>query len=279
MWLQLGAQPVREAGVAGAGERVGYRDATFSIDGREMRLGESDALQYFGNELITDLTGDGRDDVVFLVTHTPGGSGTFYYVVAAIQTEARYVGSDGYLLGDRIAPQTTVASQDERQVGVVVVNYADRALDEAMIVQPSIGRSVYLKIDPIALRWGVVEPDFPGEADPALLSLTMKPWVWQRVQYGDGRLVEPKDPAAFTLTMMEDGSFSATTDCNQVGGRYAISDDAITFSDVFSTKMYCEGSQEADFTSVLTAATAYSFTSRGELVLELSSVDDVATFR
>jgi len=40
--------------------------------------------RYFGNELRQDLDGDGVEDVSFLLTREIGGSGTYYYVVAAL---------------------------------------------------------------------------------------------------------------------------------------------------------------------------------------------------
>jgi hypothetical protein len=120
--------------------------------------------RYFGNELKTDLNGDGREDVVFLVTQQRGGSGTFFYAVAALNTEAGYLGSEGYLLGDRIAPQMTSVSRKSRHKNVIVLNYGDRRPDDPMTAQPSVGKSVYLKLDVEALRWGVVVPDFEGES-------------------------------------------------------------------------------------------------------------------
>jgi hypothetical protein len=112
--------------------------------------------RYFGNELKTDLNGDGREDVAFVLTQSTGGSGTFYYAVAALNTPDGYIGSDGYLLGDRIAPQSTTLSSDADQKDVVVFNYADRALGEPMTAQPSVGKSAYLKLNPTTIQWGIV---------------------------------------------------------------------------------------------------------------------------
>jgi len=56
---------------------------------------------YFGNELVTDLNGDGLDDIAFLITQQTGGTGTFYYLVAALNSEDGYIGSRGYFIGDR----------------------------------------------------------------------------------------------------------------------------------------------------------------------------------
>jgi len=156
---------------------VSYKDASYLIDGKSVQLtdgyNESEILpgsaakvitRYFGNELVTDLDGDGDDDVAFILTQESGGSGTFYYAVAARTTENGYVGSDGYLLGDRIAPQSTNVSQNPRHKNVVVFNFAERAQGEPMSTQPSVGKSVYLKLVPETMQWGIVEPDFEGES-------------------------------------------------------------------------------------------------------------------
>lgn len=159
-----------------------YKNAVYVIDGEVVQLvdgvAEMDSVgspqagtasktvtRIFGNELFTDLDGDGDDDVAFVLTQTAGASGTFFYAVAALNTENGYVGSDGYLLGDRIAPQSTNVSQNPRHKYVVVFNYADRAEGEPMVATPSVGKSVYLKLDPTSMQWGIVEPNFEGESN------------------------------------------------------------------------------------------------------------------
>lgn len=154
-----------------------YKNAEYLIEGKRVKLvngvSETEAApgsasksttRYFGNELKTDLDGDGREDVAFILTQDSGGSGTFFYAVATLNTDQGYVGSDGYLLGDRIAPQSTNMSTNPRHTYVVVFNYADRAQGEPMTASPSEGKSAYLKLDPTSMRWGIVEPDFEGEA-------------------------------------------------------------------------------------------------------------------
>ena len=88
-----------------------------------------------------DLTGNGAGDAAFLITQTGGGSGTFYYIVAAIKTTDGYRGTNGILLGDRIAPQST-----EIKNGEIVVNYADRSAGEPMTAQPSVGVTRYFRV-------------------------------------------------------------------------------------------------------------------------------------
>lgn len=154
-----------------------HLDATYEINGERVELSEgysevqispdsaaTVATRFFGNELFTDLDGDGDEDVAFILSQETGGSGVFYYAVAALQADSGYQGSDGYLLGDRIAPQSTDESPNPRHKNVVVFNYADRFAGESMTTPPSIGKSVYLKIVPDSLRWAIVEPDFEGES-------------------------------------------------------------------------------------------------------------------
>jgi hypothetical protein len=168
-----GSQPQGPA----AAPETEYRNAEYTIEKQRIKLADGLAetapspgsasrvvTRYFGNELKTDLNGDGREDVVFLLTQQRGGSGTFFYVTAALNTKAGYLGSDGYLLGDRIAPQTIEVSRKTRHKDVVVVHYRDRGPGEPMTAQPSVGKSVYLKLDAGAVRWGVVVPDFEGES-------------------------------------------------------------------------------------------------------------------
>src|SRR3989344_4512701 len=152
-----------------------YKNAEYTIGGVKVLLKDGvgeiyvqgvaskNTVQYFGNEFETDLNDDSREYVVFILIKEADGTGVFYYAVAALNTENGYIGSDGYLLGDRIAPQNIELSQNPRHKNVVVINYADRAPGEPMVTDPSIGKSVYLKLDPASMQWGIVVSDFEGE--------------------------------------------------------------------------------------------------------------------
>lgn len=161
----------------------GYKNATYMIDGRSFTLknGLSEVettpgsatktiTRYFGNEVKHDLNDDGREDVVFLLTQSSGGSGTFYYVVAALNTPSGYLGSEALFIGDRIAPQTTEIDEGETAKGtkrqnVIVVNFADRLPGESFATSPSVGKSIWLKLDPTTMKFGEVAQDFEGESE------------------------------------------------------------------------------------------------------------------
>ncbi len=118
-----------------------YKSAEYVIEGKRVKLGTG-GTQYFGNEVRKDLNGDGREDIIFLLTQNSGGSGTFFYVVAALNEGNGYVGTNAVFLGDRIAPQTTESGAGDS----IIVNFADRKLDEPMTARPSVGKSMWLKI-------------------------------------------------------------------------------------------------------------------------------------
>ncbi len=269
-----------------------YRNATYTIAGKPVTLVNGHAEEsvspgsaskvvtdYFGNEVMLDLDEDGREDIVFLLTQQTGGSGTFYYVVAALDTPSGYMGSHAVLLGDRIVPQTTELSRNTNHKNVVVVNYADRAPGESFAERPSMGKSIWLKFDPATMQFGEVVQNFEGEADPVRMTLDMQTWTWISTLYSNDKIVTPKKTKSFTLTFKKDGSFSATTDCNSMSGTYSGKDNKISFNDMASTLMYCDGSQEGEFAKMLQETQSYFFTSKGELIFDFKFDSGSMTFR
>lgn len=167
-----------------------YKNATYLIEGQPVTLvggraevaaapgsASKTVTQYFGNEATGDLSGDGVPDTAFLLTQDSGGSGTFFYAVAAIKTpQGDYRGTDAVLLGDRVAPQPT-----EIRDGKLIVNYADRAAGESFAVQPSVGKTIVLKLDPETLRFGEVAQNFEGETDMSRFIQVSSPTAGQKV--------------------------------------------------------------------------------------------------
>jgi len=117
-------------------------------------------VTYFGNEVEQDIDGDGDLDKVFLVIDNPGGTGTFFYAVGAINDDEHYSGTNAMFLGDRIAPQTTETANN----GEVIINYAERLPAEPMTTPPSVGKSMWLKYDVESNSFGEVVQDFEGES-------------------------------------------------------------------------------------------------------------------
>jgi len=255
------------------GERIVLNDGVSEIEAAPGSVSKI-ITRYFGNELKKDLDGDGREDIAFFITQEKGGSGEFYYIVVARNTVDGAVGSDAVFLGDRIAPQ----SIDSGPGKSFIVNYVDRASGAPMTAEPTIGKSLRLILDANTMHLGEVAQDFEGEANPNMMTLTMKEWRWKETQYSNGTTLTPKKDV-FTLTFKNDSTFGARTDCNGIGGNYRADTLSITLSDMISTQMYCEGSQEQEFSQLLQDTRMYAFTSKGELVLELKDGKGRVYFR
>lgn len=158
-----------------------YKNISYIIDGKNVSLkngvSEVEAMpgsaskittKYFGNEASGDLNDDGINDAAFILTQDSGGSGTFYYVVAAIKTGDGYIGTNGILLGDRISPQTT-----EIRNGYLIINYADRAENEPMVARPSIGKSKYLVVENSNLVETPIYIEYPAKGEEISSPLTV----------------------------------------------------------------------------------------------------------
>ncbi len=148
---------------------VSYKDATYLVDGKTIKLtnGTSEipaapgsaskiTTKYFGNEIKKDLDGDGKTDVAFILTQNSAGSGTFFYVVGALNKSTGWVTIPSVLLGDRISPQTTESGPGKQ----IIVNYVDRKFGEPMTTRPSVGKSLTLLLDTKIMQFGQVMTNF-----------------------------------------------------------------------------------------------------------------------
>lgn len=231
-------------------------------------------VSVFGEPAFGDIDRDGDDDAVLILINDSGGSGTFYYATIAANIDGEYKGTDTILLGDRIAPQTFYVEDNRAKV-----NYADRAHGEDFSISPSMGKSLHLQFEPETLSLIQVAVDFEGESDPNIMTLDMHTWRWIKTTYNNDTELVPNNTGVFTLTFKNDNSFSATTDCNSMFGEYEVTDNKITFGNVAMTEMYCEGSQELEFSSMLGEVQSYFFTSRGEMIFDLKFDSGSSVFR
>ena len=135
-------------------------NAIYIVEGQEIRLvdGRSEIesapgsaskviTSVFGKPVYGNIDGEGDADAALILTYDPGGSGTFYYVAVALNANGFYLGTRAILLGDRVVPQNISVRN-----GVIVVNYANRAIGEPMATPPSVGTSRYLVLERNVLK-------------------------------------------------------------------------------------------------------------------------------
>ena len=143
-----------------------FRNISFTLDGKGVTLvngiseeqnttesASKTVIRYFGNEAVGDLTGDDKPETAFLVTMESGGSGTFFYAVVAIKKDGGYEGTNAFLIGDRIAPQSNYIPENSQELQI---NYAERAPGEPMSTSPSQGATLILKINADGLLEGLM---------------------------------------------------------------------------------------------------------------------------
>jgi hypothetical protein len=152
-WVYQSKNYVKNNNISGIFEP---QNATYIIEGdsitlvngkaeKEITSGSASKIEVmtWGQVVTGDLNADKSDDAVLMLTYSTGGSGTFYYIVAALKDSQsdKAIGTNAILLGDRIAPQNFSIDK-----GIIVVNYADRKSDEPMSTPPSEGITRNFKI-------------------------------------------------------------------------------------------------------------------------------------
>lgn len=130
-------------------------DLTITIDTQEFDMSDgvavippsqgsatANTLRLIGVPVLGDSDDDGNPDAALLVQHDPGGSGTFYYAVVAINDGGSYRASNALLLGDRIEPRAV-----EFADGRFVYTYAERRPGDAMSERGTVEKSVTVTVD------------------------------------------------------------------------------------------------------------------------------------
>jgi heat shock protein HslJ len=277
-----------------------------------------ETYRIFGEPVYGELSADGVMDAVYYLTKETGGSGTFFYAVFALGSESGYVGKEAVFLGDRIAPQNiniiegdAVANFAERapgesfavppSIGKSVYLHYDIATDTVgEVVQDFEGEADASRLTLTTKEWEWVKTEYAEDSctcpagytqtgdscDPACRNSNppcMAPSIACESPTTSNGAVTPKTAGAFTLTFTGEGTVAIGTDCNSMSGTYekagsGSGKQSFSFGPIASTMMYCEGSQEQDFSGMLTKTNAYAFTSKGELLL-YQGEESVATFR
>ncbi len=109
------------------------------------------------------------------------------------------------------------------------------------------------------------------QVDDLLYVFAGPTWVWQSARMSDGTVTAPRQPGKYTITFdSAEGRLIGVTDCNGFGGAYTSgAGNTLSFGPFMSTLMYCEGSQEAEFSNLVTSSYRYIFSESGDLVLIL----------
>lgn len=84
--------------------------------------------------------------------------------------------------------------------------------------------------------------------------------TWKLVSYGSASEQKPAVADVDTSIEFKEGQVTGNVGCNGFGGKYEVNGDKITFSEVVSTLMFCEGTvgdQELATLAVLKESATY----------------------
>ena len=118
----------------------------------------------FGETTYNDLNNDGDEDAVIFLTYQGGGSGTFFYLGAALLENGKFRGINGIWLGDRIGPPKAFIKN-----GLITVEYLDRSPDESMTTTPSVEQKRYFILNHSILH--EIQPAAKGNCKSDLIFL------------------------------------------------------------------------------------------------------------
>jgi hypothetical protein len=148
---------IQQSSVAAPAE---VKNITVTLDGDTVTLNDGVAekpaapgsaaqntVRIVGEPVMGDATGDGRADAALLLENDPGGSGTFYYAVLAIDDDGSYRATNAVSLGDRIAPRGV-----EFTDGRFVYRYLERKPGEPLAVAPSVEKRTEITVDAASNR-------------------------------------------------------------------------------------------------------------------------------
>ena len=101
-----------------------------------------ETVRVVGEGVSGDIDGDGKPEAALLLADDPGGSGTFYYAVLAVNDGKSWHATNTLPLGDRIAPQGI-----EYAGGQFVYRFMERKPGEPMAAEPSVLNTVPIRYD------------------------------------------------------------------------------------------------------------------------------------
>lgn len=136
------------SGALNASYLLGNENVTLANGVFEKKVAPNSAAvnktQVWEQPVIGDLNADGKEDAAVGLINSPGGSGTFYYIAAAIKDAdtKSYKGTNAVLLGDRIQ-----LSKISIENNIITVVFNARKPGEAMTATPTVSVSKKIKVE------------------------------------------------------------------------------------------------------------------------------------
>ncbi len=209
-----------------------------------------------------DLDGDGVADAAVILVTNPGGSGTFYDLIAVLNRDGEPEHIAIIALGDRSEIQSLAV--DSGQITVRMITHGP---DDPMCCPTQEVEQIYA-LQGNELTQIASQILSSGAADDS--GITSITWQWaELVETAPTAQSVVPNPENYTLLFQPDGSLSINADCNGVGGSYTLEGDSLTIELGPSTMAFCgEQSLDQQYLELLGSVDSYTVQD-GRLVLNL----------
>lgn len=134
---------------------TGLSDLSVTIDGQQFQMDDgvaeiaaapgsaiTNTLRIVGEPVLAGPDTAGNRDAALIVVNDSGGSGRFYYALAAVAQADSYRATNVLPLGDRITPQIT-----ENRDGRFIYHYLGRGPDQPMSEPPTVENTLTVRLD------------------------------------------------------------------------------------------------------------------------------------
>jgi heat shock protein HslJ len=107
----------------------------------------------------------------------------------------------------------------------------------------------------------VVVFNFPAAQENAGLTMTSTNWTLQSFMDATGVLIPARSGTSVTAMFDREGQMSGTAGCNRYSARYLARDYSLTFTNISSARMFCQGpgimEQESAFLEDLSGTSSF----------------------
>ena len=209
-----------------------------------------------------DLNSDSVNDAAVLLVENSGGTGSFVYLAAVLNSEGMPENVSTMLLGDRVSPESIVIVDGE-----IVLEAATHAEDDPLCCPSLKTRTTY------ALQNGELTAVSSEEITESVPDELLGTWQWLAYQdTAELNDITVPDPAKYTLEFLADGTVQIKADCNSGSSSVTIDGSSLTFAPGPMTLAECEpDSLYDDYLAKLGDVVTYVFDDDGNLVLNLKA--------
>jgi len=136
-----------------AAKEIDIKNADYMLESRTVTIRDGVATETIPGSASTiktsllegsafaDIDGDGKKDAVVILRDEPAGTGIFYYVSVILANSNPLLSTNAVLLGDRIRIKEIVITGNR-----ILVTVLGRKEGEAMVVQPSVERTLMFQV-------------------------------------------------------------------------------------------------------------------------------------